>query len=197
MVLAMIWGCIMEKHILSVLVRNSSGVLTRVSGLFSRRGFNIDSLTVGRTEEEDISRMTIVIAGDMEVVEQVIKQLNKLEDIINIQELISDNSVYRELVLIKVKADAEKRAEINEVVKIFRSKIVDVSQSTLTVELTGDESKINALIRLLNEYGIKEVVRTGICGLERGEKSIKEKMRNSSGYLLHIISVFFLSICHI
>ena len=118
MVLAMIWGCIMEKHILSVLVRNSSGVLTRVSGLFSRRGFNIDSLTVGRTEEEDISRMTIVIAGDMEVVEQVIKQLNKLEDIINIQELISDNSVYRELVLIKVKADAEKRAEINEVVKI-------------------------------------------------------------------------------
>ena len=144
----------MEKHILSVLVRNSSGVLTRVSGLFSRRGFNIDSLTVGRTEEEDISRMTIVIAGDMEVVEQVIKQLNKLEDIINIQELISDNSVYRELVLIKVKADAEKRAEINEVVKIFRSKIVDVSQSTLTVELTGDESKINALIRLLNEYGI-------------------------------------------
>ena len=103
----------MEKHILSVLVRNSSGVLTRVSGLFSRRGFNIDSLTVGRTEEEDISRMTIVIAGDMEVVEQVIKQLNKLEDIINIQELISDNSVYRELVLIKVSADAEKRAEIN------------------------------------------------------------------------------------
>ena len=177
MVLAMIWGCIMEKHILSVLVRNSSGVLTRVSGLFSRRGFNIDSLTVGRTEEEDISRMTIVIAGDMEVVEQVIKQLNKLEDIINIQELISDNSVYRELVLIKVKADDEKRAEINEVVKIFRSKIVDVSQSTLTVELTGDESKINALIRLLNEYGIKEVVRTGICGLERGEKSIKEKDR--------------------
>ena len=167
----------MEKHILSVLVRNSSGVLTRVSGLFSRRGFNIDSLTVGRTEEEDISRMTIVIAGDMEVVEQVIKQLNKLEDIINIQELISDNSVYRELVLIKVKADAEKRAEINEVVKIFRSKIVDVSQSTLTVELTGDESKINALIRLLNEYGIKEVVRTGRCGLERGEKSIKEKDR--------------------
>ena len=121
----------MEKHILSVLVRNSSGVLTRVSGLFSRRGFNIDSLTVGRTEEEDISRMTIVIAGDMEVVEQVIKQLNKLEDIINIQELISDNSVYRELVLIKVKADAEKRAEINEVVKIFRSKIVDVSQAKL------------------------------------------------------------------
>ena len=174
MVLAMIWGCIMEKHILSVLVRNSSGVLTRVSGLFSRRGFNIDSLTVGRTEEEDISRMTIVIAGDMEVVEQVIKQLNKLEDIINIQELISDNSVYRELVLIKVKADAEKRAEINEVVKIFRSKIVDVSQSTLTVELTGDESKINAHIKLLEEYEIKELVRTGVCALERGANDITD-----------------------
>ena len=164
----------MEKHILSVLVRNSSGVLTRVSGLFSRRGFNIDSLTVGRTEEEDISRMTIVIAGDMEVVEQVIKQLNKLEDIINIQELISDNSVYRELVLIKVKADAEKRAEINEVVKIFRSKIVDVSQSTLTVELTGDESKINAHIKLLEEYEIKELVRTGVCALERGANDITD-----------------------
>ena len=164
----------MEKHILSVLVRNSSGVLTRVSGLFSRRGFNIDSLTVGRTEEEDISRMTIVIAGDMEVVEQVIKQLNKLEDIINIQELISDNSVYRELVLIKVKADAEKRAEINEVVKIFRSKIVDVSQSTLTIELTGDESKINAHIKLLEEYEIKELVRTGVCALERGANDITD-----------------------
>lgn len=118
--------------------------------------------------------MTIVIAGDMEVVEQVIKQLNKLEDIINIQELISDNSVYRELVLIKVKADAEKRAEINEVVKIFRSKIVDVSQSTLTVELTGDESKINALIRLLNEYGIKKWCEQEY-GLERGENLLKKR----------------------
>lgn len=167
----------MERHILSVLAKNSSGVLTRVSGLFARRGFNIDSLTVGRTEQEDISRMTIVVAGDMEVVDQVVKQLNKLEDIINIQELLPGNSVYRELVLIKVKADAEKRSEINEVVNIFRSKIVDISENTLTVELTGDESKINALIRLLNEYEIKEVVRTGICGLERGEESIKEKDR--------------------
>ena len=167
----------MERHVLSVLVRNSSGVLTRVSGLFARRGFNIDSLTVGRTENPEISRMTISLNGNEDILEQFIKQLNKLEDVLRVLELKSDNSVYRELVLIKVKADAEKRAEINEVVKIFRSKIVDVSQSTLTVELTGDESKINALIRLLNEYGIKEVVRTGICGLERGEKSIKEKDR--------------------
>lgn len=167
----------MERHILSVLAKNSSGVLTRVASLFSRRGFNIDSITAGRTEDTGVSRMTIVIAGDMDVVEQVIKQLNKLEDIINIQELIVDNSVYRELVLIKVKAEAEKRAEINEVVKIFRSKIVDISQNTLTIELTGDESKINALIRLLKDYGIKEVVRTGICGIERGEESIKEKDR--------------------
>ena len=167
----------MERHVLSVLVRNSSGVLTRVSGLFARRGFNIDSLTVGRTENPEISRMTITLNGSEDVLEQFTKQLNKLEDVLRVLNLKFENSVYRELVLIKVKADAEQRAAVNEVVKIFRSKIVDVSQSTLTVELTGDESKINALIRLLNEYGIKEVVRTGICGLERGEKSIKEKDR--------------------
>ena len=166
-----------EYHVISTLVEHKPGVLQKVSGLFTRRGFNIESITVGESEVEGLARMVIVANADEKILEQVIKQLNKLEDIINIQELISDNSVYRELVLIKVKADAEKRAEINEVVKIFRSKIVDVSQSTLTVELTGDESKINALIRLLNEYGIKEVVRTGICGLERGEKSIKEKDR--------------------
>lgn len=165
----------MERHILSVLAKNSSGVLTRVAGLFSRRGFNIDSITAGKTEDKDISRMTIVLTEDVAVVEQVVKQLNKLEDIIKIEELVPENSVYRELVLIKVQADAEKRSAINEVVKIFRSKIVDVSQTTLTIELTGDESKINALINLLQEYGIKELVRTGICGLERGQSSLKEK----------------------
>ena len=167
----------MARYVLSVLVRNSSGVLTRVSGLFSRRGFNIDSLTVGRTENSEISRMTIALNGGLEELEQFTKQLNKLEDVLRVLSLKPENSVYRELVLIKVKADAEQRASINEIVKIFRSKIVDISPETLTIELTGDESKINALIRLLNEYGIKEVVRTGICGLERGEKSIKEKDR--------------------
>lgn len=162
----------MEKHVLSVLVKNSSGVLARVSGLFSRRGFNIDSLTVGRTENENISRMTIALMGDDDVLEQFTKQLNKLEDVLRVTELNPENSVNRELVLIKVNCSAENRANINEVVKIFRSKIIDVSKETLTIELTGDESKINALINLLDEYGIKELVRTGVSALERGEKDI-------------------------
>ena len=164
----------MERHILSVLVKNSSGVLTRVSGLFARRGFNIDSLTVVRTENPDISRMTIVLMWNIEVLEQVTKQLNKLEDVLRVLELETENSVNRELVLIKVKANAEKRAAINEVVKIFRSKIIDVSKDTVTIELTGDDSKITALVELMEEYGIKELVRTGVCGLERGSKDITD-----------------------
>lgn len=162
----------MERHVLSVLVRNSSGVLTRVSGLFARRGFNIDSLTVGRTENPEISRMTISLNGNEDILEQFIKQLNKLEDVLRVLELKSDNSVYRELVLIKVKANAEERAAINEVVRIFRSKVIDISTDTLTIELTGDDSKINALIKLMEEYEIKELVRTGICALERGSNDI-------------------------
>ena len=144
-----------QRHVLSVLVKNSSGVLSRVSGLFSRRGYNIDSLTVGRTEDEKISRMTIAIVGDNDTLEQVKKQLDKLEDVIKVIDLKNGNSVYRELVLIKVKADAEKRAAINEIVTIFRSKIIDVSVDTLTIELTGDESKISALIKLMEEYEYK------------------------------------------
>lgn len=164
----------MERHVLSVLVKNSSGVLTRVSGLFARRGFNIDSLTVGRTENPEISRMTIALMGSEDVLEQFTKQLNKLEDVLRVLVLKTESAVYRELVLIKVKADAEKRSAINEVVKIFRSKIIDVSQDTLTIELTGDDSKINALIKLMEEYGIKELVRTGVCGLERGANDITD-----------------------
>ena len=163
-----------ERHVLSVLVKNSSGVLTRVSGLFARRGFNIDSLTVGSTENPNISRMTITLNGNEDVLEQFTKQLNKLEDVLRVLQLKPDQSVYRELVLIKVKADAEKRANINEVVKIFRSKIIDISTETLTIELTGDESKINALIKLLEEYEIKELVRTGVCALERGSNDITD-----------------------
>ena len=162
-----------QRHVLSFLVKNSSGVLSRVSGLFSRRGYNIDSLTVGRTEDEKISRMTIAIVGDNDTLEQVKKQLDKLEDVIKVIDLKSGNSVYRELVLIKVKADAEKRAAINEIVTIFRSKIIDVSVDTLTIELTGDESKITALIKLMEEYGIQELVRTGVTALERGDKNIR------------------------
>ncbi len=164
----------MARYVLSVLVRNSSGVLTRVSGLFSRRGFNIDSFTVGRTENSEISRMTIALNGGLEELEQFTKQLNKLEDVLRVLSLKPENSVYRELVLIKVKADAEQRASINEIVKIFRSKIVDISPETLTIELTGDESKINAHIKLLEEYEIKELVRTGVCALERGANDITD-----------------------
>ena len=164
----------MARYVLSVLVRNSSGVLTRVSGLFSRRGFNIDSLTVGRTENSEISRMTIALNGGLEELEQFTKQLNKLEDVLRVLSIKPENSVYRELVLIKVKADAEQRASINEIVKIFRSKIVDISPETLTIELTGDESKINAHIKLLEEYEIKELVRTGVCALERGANDITD-----------------------
>ena len=162
----------MERHVLSVLVKNSSGVLTRVSGLFARRGFNIDSLTVGRTDNPEISRMTIVLMGNDDILEQFIKQLNKLEDVLRVHELKTEYSVYRELVLIKVKAEPEKRGAINEVVKIFRSKIIDVAHNTVTIELTGDDSEINALIELMEDYGIVEIVRTGITALERGDKDI-------------------------
>jgi len=168
----------MEKHVLSALVKNSSGVLSRVSGLFSRRGYNIDSLTVGRTEDPSISRMTITVMGDDNVLEQVKKQLNKLEDVVSVVDFKANESVYRELVLIKVKANAENRAAINETVKIFRSKIIDLSTDTLTIELTGDEDKISALINLMEEYGIEELVRTGVTALQRGEKSIKNSIES-------------------
>lgn len=162
-----------QKHVVSVLVKNSSGVLSRVSGLFSRRGYNIDSLTVGRTEDVEVSRMTITLNGDKDMLEQVVKQLNKLEDVIRVTQLKENNSVYRELVLIKVKANSDNRAAINEIVKIFRCKIIDVSVNTLTIELTGDGKKISALMKLMEEYGIEELVRTGITALGRGDKTIK------------------------
>lgn len=168
----------MDKHVLSVLVKNSSGVLSRVSGLFSRRGYNIDSLTVGQTDNPSISRMTITIMGDDDVLEQVKKQLNKLEDVIRVVNFKPEDSVYRELVLIKVKANGENRAAINETVKIFRSKIVDLSSDTLTIELTGDESKVSALINLMQEYGIEELVRTGVTALQRGEETINNSLDN-------------------
>lgn len=167
-----------QKHVLSVLVQNSSGVLSRIAGLFSRRGYNIDSLTVGETDNEELSRMTITITGDNDVLEQVTKQLDKLEEVIKVINLKADNSVYRELVLIKVKASADKRADINEIVKIFRCKIIDLSVNTLTIELTGDESKISALIKLMDEYDIEELVRTGVTALERGDKTITSYTEN-------------------
>ncbi len=163
----------MAKHTLSVLVENHSGVLSRVAGLFSRRGFNIDSLAVGVTENPDISRMTIVVDGDEYTVEQVSKQLNKLIDVIKIKKLEPDDSVSRELALIKVNANAETRGEIIQLVEVFRANIVDVSKNTLTVEASGGVQKVNALEDMLRQFGIKEIVRTGTIAIERGSKHIK------------------------
>lgn len=163
----------MAKHTLSVLVENRSGVLSRVAGLFSRRGFNIDSLAVGVTENPEVSRMTIVVDGDEYTVEQVSKQLNKLIDVIKIRELDRSESISRELVLIKVNATASTRSEIVQIVEIFRAKIIDVSKSTLTVEISGSTDKVEALEDMLKQFGIKEIVRTGTIAIERGNKYIK------------------------
>jgi acetolactate synthase-1/3 small subunit len=163
----------MGKHAISVLVENHAGVLSRVSGLFSRRGFNIDSLAVGVTENPDISRMTIIVDGDDYVVEQVTKQLNKLIDVIKIKQLDSSESVRRELALIKVAASTSTRSEIIQIVEIFRANIVDVSKSTLTVEISGGTDKVAALEDMLKQFGIKEIVRTGTIAIERGNRFIK------------------------
>ncbi len=158
------------RHILAVLVENNPGVLTRVAGLFSRRGYNIDSLTVGRTESAQISRMTIVVEGDDLVLEQVTKQLHKLIDVIKINDITSEQYVDRELVLIKVGADPSVRGEIMQIVDIFRARIVDIGRRTLIIECTGDEGKINAVIESLKPFGIKELVRTGKVAMLRGQK---------------------------
>ncbi|MFZ0925840.1 MAG: acetolactate synthase small subunit [Halobacteriota archaeon] len=161
------------KHTVSVLVQNKPGVLARTAGLFSRRGYNIESLTVGVTENEAVSRMTIVVAGDDTVVEQVTKQLNKLIEVIKVSDLTKESYVDRELVLIKVTADSSNRAEIMQIVNIFRARIVDVAPKSLIIEVTGDEGKLEALIGMLKQFGIKEIVRTGTLALGRGPKVIQ------------------------
>ncbi|AEH60395.1 acetolactate synthase, small subunit [Methanosalsum zhilinae DSM 4017] len=160
------------KHTLAVLVENKHGVLTRVAGLFSRRGYNIDSLAVGITEDPSISRMTIVVRGDDQVLEQVVKQLNKLIDVIRVTDIESGESVGRELALIKVAADVNSRSEIIQIVDIFRARIVDVSAKSLIIEVTGDEEKIKAIEKLLRPFGIKELARTGKIALTRGSKKV-------------------------
>jgi acetolactate synthase-1/3 small subunit len=165
----------MSKQILSVLVENHPGVLSRVSGLFSRRGFNIDSLAVGITENPLVSRITIVVNGDDYTVEQVSKQLNKLIDVIKIKQLEKNTSISRELSLIKVNANEKNRSEIIQIVEIFRAKIVDVARNALVIELAGASEKIEALIDLIRPFGIKEIVRTGTIALDRGNKYIKIK----------------------
>lgn len=163
----------MAKHILSVLVENHAGVLSRVAGLFSRRGFNIESLAVGITENPEVSRMTIVVDGDDYTVEQVSKQLNKLIDVIKLKNLDNTESITRELSLIKVAANTSTRSEIAQLVEIFRAKIIDVSKTTLTIEASGDGEKVTALEDMLRQFGIKEIVRTGTIAIERGNKIIK------------------------
>lgn len=160
----------MKKHTLSVTVENRPGVLTRVATLFRRRAYNIDSLTVGATEDPSISRMTIVVCGDDQIIEQVTKQLYKLVDVIKIIDITEERSVDRELVLIKVKADNAIRADIVQIVDIFRGRIVDIGPNTLIIEATGDSGKIDAIEDSLRPFGIVELVRTGKVSMVRGCK---------------------------
>jgi acetolactate synthase-1/3 small subunit len=162
----------MSTHTLSVLVENKPGVLARVAGLFSRRGFNIDSLAVGETEHKEVSRMTIVVNVAESPLEQVTKQLNKLVNVLKIVELDPAESVQRELLLVKVRADRERRSQILETVNLFRARVVDVAPDTLTIEATGTADKIDALLRDLEPFGIKEMVQSGMVAVGRGSRSI-------------------------
>lgn len=164
----------MGKMVLSILVDNTAGVLSRVSGLFSRRGYNITSLTVGETENPAFSRMTVVVKGDEQILDQIYKQVEKLEDVVEITELLPEGSVCRELVLVKVKATIEERQSVIAVADIFRAKIVDVAKESLMVELTGNQAKIDAFIKLLDGFKILEIVRTGLTGLTRGSGDIAD-----------------------
>jgi acetolactate synthase I/III small subunit len=160
-----------DRHILSVEVLNKSGVLARIAGLFSGRGFNIESLAVGETEDPALSRVTLVTSGDEAVVEQIRKQLNRLIDVIKVHEFAGEDYVERDLLLLKVSAPASRRPEVTQIVDVFRGKIVDVGVKHLMIELSGPESKISALIDLMRPYGIKEMVRSGRIALTRGAKN--------------------------
>jgi acetolactate synthase-1/3 small subunit len=164
----------MARHTLSVLVNNHMGVLSRVSGLFSRRGYNIESLSVGETENKEVSRMTIMVDCEDEVFIQIKNQLQKLMDVLTISDLAEDQSIRRELALIKIDAAMEKRSQILEIINIFRAHVIDVTKTSLILEITGDHSKVSAIISMLDEYGIKEVIRTGITAIARGDSELKK-----------------------
>ena len=164
----------MRRVVLSILVDNTAGVLSRVAGLFSRRGYNIDSLTVGETQDPAFSRMTVAVHGDDQILEQIEKQLSKLEDVREIRELVDGESVCRELVLVKVMAGPKDRQAIVAIADIFRAKIVDVAMESLMIELTGNQTKLDGFINLLDGFTVKELVRTGITGLVRGSGDIEE-----------------------
>ena len=162
----------MRRVVFSILVDNTSGVLSRISGLFSRRGYNIDSITAGLTADPRFTRITIVTSGDDEILDQIEKQVAKLVDVRDIKELKPENSVYRELAMIKVRTGSEQRQGVIAIADIFRAKIVDVASDSLIIELTGDQSKIDAFIDLLEGYEILELARTGIAGLGRGTENV-------------------------
>jgi acetolactate synthase-1/3 small subunit len=170
-----------EKHTVAVLVENKFGVLSRVAGLFSARGYNIESLSVGETLDPSVSRMTLVVRGDAFVIEQVIKQLHKLIDVIKVTDLSEEDHVEREMLLIRVNAEPSVRAEILRSVDIFRAKVVDVTPSTYTIEVTGEEGKLDAFVELLRPFGIQELVRTGKVAIARGPKARLRKVEPKLG----------------
>ena len=159
----------MRSQVFSLLVDNNSGVLSRISGLFSRRGYSIDSITAGMTADPRFTRITIVSSGDEQILSQIEKQLRKLEDVVDIKALKAEESVCRELIMVKLRANAAQRGESISVADIFRAKVVDVSKDNLMIELTGNVNKIEAFINLISDFGVIEIVRTGITGLSRGE----------------------------
>jgi acetolactate synthase-1/3 small subunit len=170
----------MSKHTLSVLVENKPGVLTRVAGLFARRGFNIHSLAVGPTEQSDVSRMTVVVDVEDLPLEQVTKQLNKLVSVIKIVELESSASVQRELLLVKVRADLQTRSHVLETVRLFRAKVVDVAPDAVTIEVTGNPDKLEAFLKVLEPFGIRELVQSGLVAVGRGSRSITDRALRSA-----------------
>jgi acetolactate synthase-1/3 small subunit len=170
----------MSRHTLSVLVEDQPGVLARIASLFARRGFNIESLAVGPTEAAGVSRMTIVVNVAESPLEQVTKQLNKLINVLKIVELDNSAAVQRELLLVKVKADSKTRSAILETVSLFRAKVVDVAPDAITIEATGNHDKIQALLKVLEEYGIKELVQSGMVAIGRGAKAVSDRTLRSS-----------------
>jgi acetolactate synthase-1/3 small subunit len=170
-----------KKHTIAVLVENKFGVLSRVAGLFSARGYNIESLSVGETLDPTVSRMTLVVRGDQFVIEQVVKQLHKLIDVIKVNDLTEDSHVERELALMRVNAEPQHRAEILRTADIFRAKVVDVTPTAYTIEVTGEESKIEGIIDLLRPFGIQEIVRTGKVAIARGPKTRLRKVEERLG----------------
>lgn len=163
----------MEKVVFSILMANTAGMLSRISGLFSRRGYNIDSLTVGTTADDRFSRATIVASGDEQILTQIESQLMKLEDVLDIKRLNGNSSVRRELLLLKIAADSKERQEVISVANIFRANIIDVAKESLVIELTGNQSKLEAFVGMLEGYEILELARTGVTGLSRGTFDVK------------------------